>query len=91
MTNDLMTKKYILKPGKHQFAPGSSAAHSNDNISDAEAEWYLERYPHIVSLFAFPASEVETSEQEVDIEIKKAQKTKGVSSLTSPLGGRRSI
>jgi hypothetical protein len=47
MTN----KKYILKPGKHQFAPGSHAVHDNDNLSDAEAEWYLERYPHIKSLF----------------------------------------
>jgi len=47
MTN----KKYILKPGKHQFAPGSHAVHDNDNLSDAEAEWYLERYPHIATLF----------------------------------------
>ena len=46
-----MTKKYILKPGKHQFAPGSHAVHENDNLSDEEAEWYLERYPHITSLF----------------------------------------
>lgn len=45
-------KKHILKPGKHQFAPGSPAVHSNDNITDREAEWYLERYPHIASLFA---------------------------------------
>jgi hypothetical protein len=53
MTNDTMTnkKKYILKPGKHQFAPGSSAAHHNDNITDAEAEWYIEMYPHIKDLF----------------------------------------
>jgi hypothetical protein len=46
-----MTKKYILKPGKHQFAPGSHAVHENDNLSDEEAEWYLERYPHIAKLF----------------------------------------
>jgi hypothetical protein len=46
-----MTKKYILKPGKHQFAPRSHAVHENDNLSDEEAEWYLERYPHIASLF----------------------------------------
>lgn len=44
-------KKYILKPGKHQFAPGSPAEHDNDNLTDEEAEWYLERYPHIASLF----------------------------------------
>jgi hypothetical protein len=47
----IMTKKHILKPGKHQFAPGSYAVHENDNLNDEEAEWYLERYPHIASLF----------------------------------------
>lgn len=46
-----MTKKNILKPGKHQFAPGSAAIHDNDNLSDKEAEWYLEKYPHIRKLF----------------------------------------
>ena len=45
-------KKYILKPGKHQFVPGEHARHDNDNLTDAEAEWYLERYPHIRSLFS---------------------------------------
>ena len=86
-----MTKKYILKPGKHQFAPGSAAVHSNENMSDAEAEWYLERYPHIVSLFAFPASEVEASEKDVEIETKKAQKIKGVGSLTPLSGGEEGL
>lgn len=51
MTNDPMTKKYLLKPGNHQFAPGSPAIHHNNNLSDEEAEWYLEKYPHITSLF----------------------------------------
>jgi hypothetical protein len=46
MTNDQMTKKYILKPGKHQFAPKSAAIHDNDNLTDKEA-----KYPHIKSLF----------------------------------------
>jgi len=46
-----MTKKYKLKPGRHQFAPGSPASFTNDNITDEEAEWYLERYPHIAGLF----------------------------------------
>jgi hypothetical protein len=46
-----MTKKYILKPGKHQFAPRSPAVHENANLNDEEAEWYLQRYPHIVALF----------------------------------------
>ncbi|GAB2984019.1 hypothetical protein GCM10027049_21940 [Mucilaginibacter puniceus] len=44
-------KQYILKPGKHQFAPGSPAIHDNDNLSDEEAKWYLEKFPHIESLF----------------------------------------
>ncbi|GAB3911896.1 hypothetical protein [Mucilaginibacter boryungensis] len=44
-------KKYILKPGKHQFVPGEHARHNNDNLTDAEAKWYLERYPHIRSMF----------------------------------------
>jgi len=52
MTNDAITKKYTLKPGLHQFAPGSAAVHCNDNLSDEEAEWYLQRYPHIAKLFA---------------------------------------
>jgi hypothetical protein len=61
-----MTKKYILKPGKHQFAPGSHAVHDNDNLSDAEAEWYLERYPHIAALFVerLKSCKVETLENE---------------------------
>lgn len=46
-----MTTKYKLKPGMHQFAPGSHAVHSNDTLTDEEAEWYLERYPHIKALF----------------------------------------
>jgi hypothetical protein len=45
------TKKYILKPGRHQFVPGSHAIHENENLNDAEAEWYLKRYPHIAALF----------------------------------------
>ena len=44
-------KNYILKPGRHQFVPGSAAVHSNENLSDEEAEWYLQRYPHIAGLF----------------------------------------
>jgi hypothetical protein len=46
-----MTKKYILKPGKHQFAPRSAAIHENANLSDEDAEWYLQRYPHISAMF----------------------------------------
>jgi hypothetical protein len=46
-----MIKKYILKPGRHQFVPGSHAVHHNNNLTDEEAEWYLAKYPHIVSKF----------------------------------------
>jgi len=45
-----MTKKYKLKPGLHQFAPGSPASFTNDNLTDEEVEWYLEKYPHIRAL-----------------------------------------
>jgi len=44
-------KKYKLKPGNHQFAPGEHGWHNNDNLSDAEAAWYLQKYPHIAKLF----------------------------------------
>jgi hypothetical protein len=46
-----MTKKFKLKPGLHQFAPNSQAVHHNDNLSDEEAGWYLDKYPHIAALF----------------------------------------
>jgi hypothetical protein len=45
------TKKYILKPGKHQFTPGAPAVHTNDNLTDDEAEWYIEKFPRIINLF----------------------------------------
>ncbi len=44
-------KQYILKPGNHQFAPGSHAIHNNDNTSDEEAAFYLKHYPHIKGMF----------------------------------------
>ncbi|HEY0246232.1 MAG TPA: hypothetical protein VGC01_11760 [Mucilaginibacter sp.] len=44
-------KKYILKPGIHQFAPNSPAIYHNDNLSDEESQWYLNKYPHIAVLF----------------------------------------
>ena len=47
----MTTRKYTLKPGRHQFAPGSHAVHENESLSDEEAEWYLKRYPHIAALF----------------------------------------
>jgi len=86
-----MTKKYILKPGKHQFAPGSAAVHDNDNISDEEAEWYLARYPHIANLFASQPPEGGAKKQEQEIGDPNTKKTKGVGSLTPPSGGKGSL
>lgn len=63
MTDDTMTKKYILKPGLHQFVPGSAAIHSNENLSDEEAVWYLQRYPHIEALFVSRPSEGRVKKQ----------------------------
>lgn len=53
-------KKYILKPGRHQFAAGSLAVHTNDNLTDEEAEWYLKRYPHIAGLFEIMAEDIKS-------------------------------
>lgn len=59
-----MTKKYILKPGKHQFAPGSAAVHDNDNLTDKEARWYLKAYPHIKALFTqIPGRSIKTTRE----------------------------
>lgn len=75
-----MTKKYILKPGKHQFAPGSHATHHNDNLTDTDAQWYLERYPHIATLFeTIPESEIESVESP-QIQSVKSSKVKSVKS-----------
>jgi len=43
----MSNRKYILKPGVHQFAPGSHPVHHNENTTDEEIEWYLKLYPHI--------------------------------------------
>jgi hypothetical protein len=69
-----MTKKYILKPGKHQFAPGSHAVHDNDNLTDEDAEWYIEKYPHIAGLFVekLDNCKVEVAER-FEIEIKPTE------------------
>lgn len=91
MTNDLMTKKYILKPGKHQFAPGSAAVHDNDSLTDDELEWYMEVYPHITSLFAPQPPEGVAKKQGEEIVKANNKKVKRVSSLTPPLGGRGAI
>lgn len=69
-----MTKKYILKPGKHQFAPGSAAIHDNDNLNDKEAEWYLKKYPHIKGLFISLPSEGESNTKENNSKPKPRRK-----------------
>lgn len=49
--NDLYpNKKYVLKPGKHQFVAGDHFI-SNDTLTDAQAKFYIENYPHTKSLF----------------------------------------
>ncbi|TSD67600.1 hypothetical protein FFF34_009475 [Inquilinus sp. KBS0705] len=67
-------KKYILKPGLHQFVPGSPAVHSNDNLTDEEAEWYLERYPHIAGLFEASPEEGKVESQEVTTPKRRAKR-----------------
>ena len=67
-------KRYNLKPGRHQFAPGSAAVHSNDNLTDAAAEWYLERYPHIAQLFTPQPPEGGIEIQEAKIKIRRKRK-----------------
>lgn len=39
-------RKYLLKPGVHQLAPGEKAMHTNTNTTDEQLEWYLNAYPH---------------------------------------------
>ena len=68
MTNDTMNKKYKLKPGLHQFIPGSAAQHHNGNFSDDEAEWYLKKYPHIAALFEITPGVITIDEQKETID-----------------------
>ena len=74
----MKAKKYILKPGRHQFAPAGCARHDNDSLTNEEAAWYLERYPHIKQLFVVLPEEstglestqtknAQTSESEVSL------------------------
>jgi len=57
------SRKYTLKPGKHQFAPGSPAEHDNDNSSDEEIAWYLKAYPHIAALLVEKSLKEDNSEK----------------------------
>jgi len=76
------SKKYTLKPGKHQFAPGSPAEHDNDNLSDEEAAWYLKAYPHIVSLFVerLESCKVEKLEAKASPRQRSRKSTAGIPS-----------
>lgn len=44
-------RKYILKPGNHQFAPGEKSFHNNENTTDQALEIYIKAYPYIKTLF----------------------------------------
>jgi len=83
-------KKYTLKPGLHQFAPGSPAVHSNDNLTDEEAEWYLEQYPHIAALFTPRPPEVGVEEL-ISEKKTKRPRIKRVDVSTPPSGGKGGI
>lgn len=61
-----MTRKFILKPGKHSFAPGEAAVHDNKSLTDDEARWYLEEYPHIRPLFQYIPDEEDGDIAELD-------------------------
>lgn len=84
-------KKYILKPGNHQFAPSSPAVHNNDNLTDEEAEWYLQRYPHIVMLFAVQPPEEEFFEVEEKKIKMKRRRIKRVEASTPSSADKGSI
>ncbi|MDB5148029.1 MAG: hypothetical protein JWQ57_2049 [Mucilaginibacter sp.] len=45
------SRKYILKPGNHQFISGEASIHNNENTTDKSLEMYLKAYPYIKSLF----------------------------------------
>ena len=72
----------------HQFAPGSAAVHSNDNLTDEEAEWYLQRYPHIAKLFTPQPPEGGVFEKQVEQIKMKRKRIKGVEASTPPSGGK---
>jgi len=68
-------KKFILKPGNHQFVPGSHATHNNLNLTDDDAAWYLKAYPHIANLF----EKMPTDEELIEIKLKR-----DTASITNP-------
>jgi len=77
------SKKYTLKPGKHQFAPGSPAEHDNDNSSDEEIAWYLKAYPHIATLLEKSPEVGKTeSPEEAPNKMSKAKRMRIISKST---------
>jgi hypothetical protein len=44
-------RKYVLKPGNHQFVPGERTHHNNENSTDAALAAYLKAFPYIRQLF----------------------------------------
>ncbi|TWR25725.1 hypothetical protein FPZ43_15680 [Mucilaginibacter pallidiroseus] len=86
-----MTNKYILKPGLHQFIPGSAAKHCNGSLSDEEASWYLKRYPHIANLFVmFPSLTTEQNSSQSATKKRRNRITKLVAKSSLP-GGKAEI
>lgn len=84
-------KKHTLKPGKHQFAPGEYARHHNDHLTDAEAEWYLARYPHIIKLFVSQPPDGQVIIQKNENMELNVNKRKRVRKLTPPSGGKGDV
>lgn len=82
-------KKYTLKPGRHQFAPGSHPVHENENLSDEEAEWYLKQYPHIAALFnkipgdAQPETDIAKTACRVSVEETPPQNTEPIEEINN--------
>ena len=73
----------------HQFAPGSPAIHTNDNLTDDDAEWYLKKYPHIVSLFMEDNEEDENREPEPGTKVEPIIK-KTINNVVGPIGSVKS-
>jgi hypothetical protein len=75
-------KKFILKPGNHQFIPCSQPIHNNENLDDEEAEWYLKAYPHIANLFERIPGNEELIELKIQSDIKSLTRLQQVKSKT---------
>ncbi|RFZ85703.1 hypothetical protein DYU05_08930 [Mucilaginibacter terrenus] len=81
-------KKYILKPGRHQFAPSSPAVHINDTLTDTEAKWYLQRFPHIAKLFIPLPTEGEVSTAKKSKMKSNQTEMEQTSAFAPPSGGK---